>query len=46
MLVSNVDNKFRLKMWISNVDYKCGLQISKKFLMWKANIEMDSIPLQ
>ena len=30
MLVSNVDNKFRLKMWISNVDYKCGLQISKK----------------
>lgn len=29
MLVSNVDNKFRLK----NVDFKCGLQ------MWIANIE-------
>ena len=26
MLVSNVDNKFRLKI----VDYKCGLQILKK----------------
>lgn len=29
-------------MWITNVDCK----YRKKFLMWKANIEMDSIPLQ